>query len=265
MRRPAVWVAVLGACLLTAACAPPSANDAPSGDSSARIPSAPSAPANDTLRIAVLGDSNSSEDYRMYGEGPAWPELMRVNLAARIPTRTIELENAAQPGWTSRDLLAAVNRSSLAPSPDVVIVMIGTNDPGNEIPLEETISNVRAIVGRVSAAPSATGTAPLVIVAQPPVAQSGRVAQTSRVYPMWCPYDATEYAPNNLRDMKDALGRLAQELDVRLVPVWDRFAALGYDGTQPERSEFVLDGLHLARAGQVRVARWMAEEVAAQR
>jgi len=219
-------------------------------------------PAPGTRRIVVLGDSNSATYFSGFGQGPPWPERMLSDFATRFPGAKLELVNSAQFGRTSADVLRTLDQDCLNRSPSIVVLMIGTNDPGYGIPLAQTTANVRAILQRVKALRTASGTPVVVVFAQPPVAQSKHVAETKHIYPAWCPYDQTEDPSNSLKPMKDRYRRLADELDVAFVPVWDRFAERGYDGSQPVKSAYLFDGLHLASEGQRLVATWIGDEIA---
>ncbi len=209
--------------------------------------------------MVVLGDSNSSTYFTGFGQGRPWPELMASELATRFPDVKLDLINAAEFGQTSAGVLANLERDCLARKPDVVLLMIGTNDPSNGIPLQQTVANVREILKRVGEVSATDGGSAKAVLAQPPVAQSKHVADTAGIYELWCPYDESEDPSNSLKPMKEAYRRLADELGVAFVPVWDSFAAEGYDGSQPVRSEFLFDGLHLSAQGQALVARWMAD------
>ena len=270
MGRVAVLVlASLAACLAVTGCSPaPRPEPARPG---AEVTSAPSAPASSgagqstarrTIRVVVLGDSNSSTYFSGFGQGPPWPELMASDLATRFPDTRLELVNTAEFGRTSADVLASLEQDCLTRSPDVVVLMIGTNDPANGIRLEETVRNVRTILKRAKKVRGTQGERASVILVQPPVAQSKTVAQTAGVFPLWCPYDESEDPGNSLKPMKEEYRRLADALDVALVPIWDRFAGLGYDGSQPVRTEYLFDGLHLSAKGQELVARWVGDGVA---
>ena len=270
MARFAVLLAAsLAACVMTLGCSPlpPSQTPTPGRDATAG-PSAPDSQGagtsgrSRTRRIVVLGDSNSATYFTGFGQGPPWPELMASDLETRFPEVKVQLVNTATFGRTSKAVLDSLEQDCLRRYPDVVVLMIGTNDPGNGIALKETRRNVRTIIKRAKKAKSADGTPATVILVQPPVAQSKTVAETAGVFPLWCPYDESEDPANSLKPMKDEYRRLADDLDVALVASWDQFAELGYDGSQPVRTEFLFDGLHLSAAGQRRVATWVGDAVA---
>jgi lysophospholipase L1-like esterase len=215
-----------------------------------------------TRTIVVLGDSNSASEFEGLGQGPPWPALMATALETRYPLVRVRMINTAAFGRTSAQVLAGLQKDCLSRSPDIVMLMIGTNDPANGISLEGTVSNVRSTIRRVRAIQAGDGRSPRVILMQPPVAQSKHVAESAHLFPLWCPYDESENPANSLRPMKQRYTQLANELDVVLVETWDHFAALGYDGSQPIKSAFLLDGLHLSAEGQRLVSGWAAEQAA---
>jgi lysophospholipase L1-like esterase len=266
--RFAVLVAAsLAACLVSLGCSPSRPAEIPkSGADVSAAPSASDSPSagssrSRTCRIVVLGDSNSATYFAGLGQGPPWPELMASELETRFPDVRVQLVNTATFGRTSADVLETLEQDCLTRAPDIVLLMIGTNDPGNGIALKETTRNVRTIVKRAKKVRSVGGAPAKVILVQPPVAQSKTVAETAGVFPLWCPYDESEDRNNSLKPMKEEYRRLADSLDVVLVASWDRFADLGYDGSQPVRSEFLFDGLHLSAEGQRRVAAWVGDAV----
>lgn len=66
--------------------------------------------------------------------------------------KVILLHNAGVGGNTTAQMLARLSTDVLAQSPDVVTVMGGTNDVGQNVPQETTIANLRAIVEAIKAA-----------------------------------------------------------------------------------------------------------------
>lgn len=61
------------------------------------------------------------------------------------------LVNAGVNGDTTAGLLARVADDVIAPDPDVVAVLVGTNDVRDGVPLEQSRANITALVDRVTA------------------------------------------------------------------------------------------------------------------
>lgn len=238
--------------LICASCTsrPSTPAGAPATSGQATATTEPTTRSADAVTLVVLGDSNSSADFVGLGQGAPWPERLVSKLATDAPDTKVQLVNSARFGYTSRDLRSRVATEALAHKPDVVVVMVGTNDPGYGIPTARTIENVKATIKRIRAARPDVR----FVLMQPPVAQSVRVSQTAGAYEMAVPYDRSEDASNSLAAINAGLEELASETGIPLVRTWDALAEQGWDGRSPTRSPLVLDGIHLTGAGQEAVA-----------
>jgi acyl-CoA thioesterase-1 len=109
-------------------------------------PSPTKAPAKATPRVysfVALGDSLTSG----YNDpGPAWP--------ARLDAEDANLQlvhNAGVPGDLTSGMLSRLDRDVFAYSPNVLLVLGGTNDLGHSISQTTTIANLKAIVVKAKA------------------------------------------------------------------------------------------------------------------
>ncbi len=182
------------------------------GDSSAHLPAAQPVP-----RVVFLGDSLTA-GYGL-GEEQAYPALLGKLLAAEgTPVRVV---NAGVSGDTSAGGLARLDWI-LRQKPDLVVVELGPNDGLRGLPLAMTEKNLREIVARCRAA----GARVLLVGMQIP----------------------PNYGPDYAGAFRDLYPRLAEELDVPLVP----FLLAGVGG---EPGLNLPDGLHPNAEGHRIVAR----------
>lgn len=78
-----------------------------------------------------------------------------------------EFVNAGSNGNTTADLLERVDSDIVACAPDRVLLLIGTNDVRNEIPLHEFRDNLRGVLDRIHA----TTTARIAVMSLPPLGE----------------------------------------------------------------------------------------------
>jgi lysophospholipase L1-like esterase len=97
-------------------------------------PAAPPANALQTIRIAVAGDSTTSQ-----------PESWRADLSARFRYRFVG--GYVHYGYTSKQILARIVDAGA----DVLVVMVGVNDLRTGVPIATVLSNIRSIVARTHA------------------------------------------------------------------------------------------------------------------
>lgn len=188
--------------------------------SSAASPAAPNLPL-----VVFLGDSLTA-GLGLEG-GQAYPALVEAKLEkAGHPVRVI---NAGVSGDTTAGGLARLDWL-LSQKPDMVVVGLGGNDGLRGLPLEEAEDNLRKIVLRAREA----GAKVLLLGMQIP----------------------PNYGPEYTKGFAEMYPRLAQELDVPLVP----FLLEGVGG---EESLNQADGIHPTAAGQVKVAATVAPYVEA--
>lgn len=180
-------------------------------------PKPAAAPAEQTGPLVVfLGDSLTA-GYGLGGE-QAYPVLVEKRLEEKgIPVRIL---NAGVSGDTTAGGLARLDWL-LSQKPEVVVVGLGGNDGLRGLPLEQAERNLREIVRRSKAA----GARVLLLGMQIP----------------------PNYGPEYTKGFRDMYPRIADEMDVALVP----FALEGVGGVAELNQA---DGLHPTAEGQEKVA-----------
>lgn len=110
-------------------------------------PSAPTTRAPQPLRLLALGDSYT------YGQGVAESERYPEQLAAllRQAGRQVSAQITARSGWTSDDLLAALEQTGAPPAYDWVMVLIGANDHFSGRPAEQFQPRFNQVLARAAA------------------------------------------------------------------------------------------------------------------
>jgi lysophospholipase L1-like esterase len=95
--------------------------------------------------FVVLGDSLSAWAFApgstSHSTSGVWPSL----LAARDPLLSLA-NNAGVPGNTTGQMLARLQRDVLDCDPDMLFVLGGTNDVGEDVPEATALDNIRTIV-----------------------------------------------------------------------------------------------------------------------
>lgn len=166
----------------------------------------------DLLKVVFLGDSLTA------GLGLPEEEAYPAVLEARLEEagRPVEVVNAGVSGDTSAGGLARLDWL-LSQEPDVVVVELGPNDGLRGLDLAETEANLREIVRRTRAS-------------------GARVLLTGLRIP-------PNYGPDYTERFRDMYPRIAEEMDVDLVP----FLLEGVGG-EPELNQ--PDGIHPNTEGQ---------------
>jgi acyl-CoA thioesterase I len=170
--------------------------------------------------IAALGDSITA-GYRTDG---AYPERLGA-------WRAVPVHNFGKVGDTTEGMLRRLPALlETGPTPQVVIVMGGTNDIGRGWPADRTLANLDTIVRQLREA----GRQP-VLVCPPPAGVLPELAQ---------------------RSLRHAIRDYASRSGVRAVDPWDALE----DRTRPGRmrAELAMDGLHPNAHGQLVLAREIA-------
>ena len=170
--------------------------------------------------IAALGDSITA-GYRI---ADAYPERLGE-------WRGVPVHNFGVAGDTTEGMLRRVPEVlATGPTPQIVIVMGGTNDIARGWPAERTLGNLDAITQAVHAA----GREP-VLVCPPP---SGALSEPGQ------------------RALRHAIREYASRKHVRVVDPWDALEDRSHPGRT--RPELALDGVHPNEAGQQALARAIA-------
>lgn len=179
-------------------------------------PAPPAAPVPDEPLVVFLGDSLTA-GYGLGGE-QAYPALVEKRLKEQgVPVHVL---NAGVSGDTTAGGLSRLDWL-LSQKPDVVVVGLGGNDGLRGLPLEQAERNLREIVRRAKAA----GARVLLLGMQIP----------------------PNYGPEYAQGFKDLYPRIAEEMDVPLVP----FVLEGVGGV-PDLNQ--ADGIHPTAEGQEKVA-----------
>lgn len=96
------------------------------------------------MRFLALGDSYTVGE--LVAPEEAWPR----QLATRLRRRGWDLEPTivATTGWTSGELLAALDEDSPEGTFDLVSLQVGVNDQYRGLPVDELVANAEVLLGR---------------------------------------------------------------------------------------------------------------------
>ena len=217
MTRTFFWRALATALLAGLACKGPApTSEAPRAEEPPPPPSDAAAATEETVLVVFLGDSLTAG--LGLDEEQAFPALLERRLEAEgIPIRVV---NAGVSGDTTAGGLSRLDWL-LRQRPDVLVVSLGGNDGLRALDVSMTERNLRRIVAEARAA-------------------GARVLLTGMLAP-------PNYGPDYTERFKAVFPRLAEELDVPLVPfLLEGVAAV------PELNQS--DGIHPTAEGQERVA-----------
>ncbi len=145
--------AAVGAALAATAAAAPAAGDATVSDT-AHVSATP-------LKIMPLGDSIT------FGEGSLTSNSYRIDLQNRLEAAgldvdfvgsqragapaTADLDNEGHPGWTIEKIAAELTGWLTTYRPDVVLLMIGTNDMNRNIDVANAPARLAALIDQIHA------------------------------------------------------------------------------------------------------------------
>jgi lysophospholipase L1-like esterase len=203
-----------------------------------------------------------------------------TRLGTAYPAQTYNLTNASQAGWGLSEFINgsgghSVQDLCLAHDPNIVVVLLGTNDTYDTVELYT--SRLTTLVGMIQAHTNADGTVPKVVLMQPPIAmdavygtRGGYTGYISSPYSAGNPYQygrpkvrLTHAAvpgglgenPGGLTEFKNAVSAVGASLGVPVGTTWDTLAAAAapWDGTTNTSHPFIMDGVHLTTAGSVPV------------
>ncbi|MBT8202334.1 MAG: SGNH/GDSL hydrolase family protein [Acidimicrobiia bacterium] len=95
-----------------------------------------------TRRLLALGDSYTVGE----GADSGWPDLLAARLGADgVP---VEWTVIAQTGWTSGELLDALDTGPPVGPFDLVTLLVGVNDQYRGLPIDNFAANARGLLGR---------------------------------------------------------------------------------------------------------------------
>ncbi len=190
-------------------------------------PASTAAPVPAPRTFVVLGDSLSVWAFASHGTRAsttgAWPSLL-----AGMDSDLKLVHNAGVPGNTTTQMLARLRRDVFAYHPDILFVLGGTNDAGDDFAVSTTVANLRKIVE----AARAQGIEVVLLTIPPNNAlRSSRLAR--------------------LRQTNTALIALGKADGITVVDVYTALASA--DGRLPG-AYAAADGLHLSTRGEEIVA-----------
>ena len=97
----------------------------------------------DMIRILALGDSYTK------GESIKWGERWPLQLVTKLREQKMDVDNplvVAETGWTTTDLMKAIEQTILVPPYDVVTLLIGVNDQFQGYSEENYASNFKKLL-----------------------------------------------------------------------------------------------------------------------
>jgi len=101
------------------------------------------------ITIVCLGDSiTGASDLARYLK---WSHILAAMAAAACGPDRVVVHNRGIGGDTSAGMAARLDRDVLALHPDVVVLLAGGNDAGQQVARADTAANLAAIAGRISA------------------------------------------------------------------------------------------------------------------
>ena len=172
----------------------------------------------------------------------------------------VEVINAGRGGHSSADLLARVERDVIARTPDLVVLLVGTNDmlnPKRFVALADYRCNLERLIERVRAA-----RADLLLLTVPPCYTPYLFARHDRAL-----FDGRE--PNDkLRELNETIRAVARERHVPLVDLHPVFIASGATAEQKESllrnrlNSDAPDGVHPTAEGYAVIARLIVAAMA---
>jgi lysophospholipase L1-like esterase len=126
--------------------------------------------------MVMLGDSITEPNYHVHGY-MNYAGLLHERLLEKFG-RCLLAVNAGVSGNTTRDLISRLERDVLRFTPDMVILMIGVNDCGAGVPLEEYAANLERLIVLINA----QGAEVLLMTQHPLNAESSDIASKYMTY-----------------------------------------------------------------------------------
>ena len=203
----------------------------------------------DKVKIIFLGDSITDADHNLYPGNPGEPCLgdgyvrqIADILRMRMPGRT-DIRNGGHDGFTVQGLLRMLEHDCLSRRPDVVSVLIGSNDAAvcmnTGRTLEETYfaENYRALLGRVRGA-----------------TEGCLVCMGPFIFPQ--PLEYSRWIPV-IQEIEETERKIAAEHRALFIPLHN---LLNREAERSGYQRLTADGIHLTREGAEIVARaWIQE------
>ncbi len=197
--------------------------------------------------MAPAEERNRKDLNHLYGH--SFMLFCAAHFESLYPERGFEFHNRGISGYTLDDLHARWERDVLALQPDLLSILIGTNDADRYLSRGEAFdaaaweASYRALLERTRAAlPSIR-----LVLCTPFVAPTGRMAK-SKDFPQ---------RAEMVAEMAEVVARLASEYGAALVRFDQLFADLL--ATTPRGEHWIWDGIHPTAAGHRRMADcWIA-------
>ncbi len=195
-------------------------------------------------RLVFLGDSitdmkwGRNETDRNHYLGHSFVYLIAARLGVELPTKDLDFYNRGKSGNTVAQLKARWQKDAIEMKPDILTVLVGTNDVGKGVSPEDFETDYRSILQNSQAAnPELT-----LVLLDPFVLRSGRLTEAEA-------WNARRTATDQLRTV---VARLAAEFNAIHIPtqeIFDEAAAT----VSP--AHWIWDGVHPLQQGHELIAR----------
>lgn len=213
----------------------------------------------DGTRLVFLGDSitdmkwGRNEQDRNHYLGHSFVFLLAARLGVDLPTTQLHFLNRGVSGNKVKDLRDRWQQDAIAVRPDILTILIGTNDVGIGLRHPDKAVTPAAFeqdYRHILRASRAANPALTIVLLDPFVLQAGRLEDPQA-------YRVRRVATDQLRVV---VARLAAEFDAVHVKTQDCFDAAA-DSTTPDH--WIWDGIHPLPPGHELIARWWLEAVSA--
>lgn len=178
--------------------------------------------------------------------GHSYVYLIAARLGVDMPEAQLDIYNRGMSGHTVADLRTRWQKDALDMKPDILSVLVGTNDVGRGVPPDAFDSDYRSIL---DASRSVNAQLRLVLL-DPFVLRSGRLKEEQA-------WTSRRAATDQLREV---VGRLAKDYDAVHIKTQQLFDAAA-ERVSPE--QWIWDGIHPLPQGHELIARSWLQEVSA--
>lgn len=198
------------------------------------------------MKIVCLGDSltGHTPGVRALEHYVKWADLLQIGLDTVFGTGRVEVLNQGKAGDTSAGVLAALEERLLVHAPDVVVVLIGANNFGNNAPRILASAGLKSDVREIVARAQQAGIR--VLLVQYPVPRAEVMDK------VWTHGDAGN----------PVIAEVAAETGVPVVDLRPSFDAAAKTWSLASLANPV-DGIHLNPGGEIVLARTVLEKLRA--